>query len=152
MLLKGISRSDIASRWYAFKRFVPSISNKTKYYLNDLWSLDLKTLKWKCLSTDPNSSASTTGRQRKGRMLPHPKRRKECAIWLDTQSNELYIHGGQGEEARLNDLWKFSLDNKEWVHIQPKNKKHIPIARYGHCGVYQNGYGYIWGGKRLYIK
>jgi N-acetylneuraminic acid mutarotase len=60
----------------------------------------------------------------------------------------LYIFGGKGlDDKYLNDIWRFSFQNKKWEEIKPSSE--IPKPRSGHTAIYseKDNSIYYFGGK-----
>jgi hypothetical protein len=73
---------------------------------------------------------------------PPPPRRKHAA-WVE--DDDVYIHGGIGDDNLLDDMWKYNIETNEWTQIEPTGD--IPSARYGHTVVRVNDKDYLYGGK-----
>ncbi len=90
--------------------------------LNDLWRFDLDTKEWTWISgsesINENGTYGTLGESDPANV---PGARSRAVSWYDSDGN-LWLFGGRGRdntgsEDRLNDLWRFDLDTKEWTWI-----------------------------------
>ena len=57
-----------------------------------------------------------------------PRPRAGAAITSDNQN--IYIFGGKDESIRLNDGWKFSLDDCKFTKLSDAGE--VPVIRNGH--------------------
>ena len=88
------------------------------HYLNDVWALDVETLRW--------HKPSLTG----GSKAPRPgPRYGHTSVLVDWK---IYIFGGKGENGLLyNDLWCLDIENWSW-ELMPTTST-PPTPRLGHC-------------------
>ena len=80
---------------------------------------------------------------------------------IEILNSYIYMYGGKSKEGvYLDDMWKFSLNNKEWIYIDYKNNSNsklnkdskeecqmFPKGRSGHTMTEYKGYLYIFGGR-----
>lgn len=58
-----------------------------------------------------------------------PSAREDGAITYDAQARRIYLFGGRAN-GTLNDLWSYSVDQREWTRLQPSGT--APGSRFGH--------------------
>ena len=62
-----------------------------------------------------------------------PSARYDPPLLYDSAGKQLLLFGGAGN-ANLNDLWRYSLEDRQWVELHPAGT--IPAARFGHTTIY----------------
>ncbi|KAH9492712.1 hypothetical protein Btru_024246 [Bulinus truncatus] len=72
---------------------------KEGHCLSDLWTYDFKLSKWTGISN----------------LTITPSKRGHSAVWCYNSS--LYLFGGMGEKAILNDMWVFNLSSFKWKEL-----------------------------------
>ncbi|TFG11024.1 MAG: hypothetical protein EU535_07865, partial [Promethearchaeota archaeon] len=113
--------------------------------LNDLWKFTINTKEWAWISGNKTINENGTyGMKGASDKVNYPGGRYGSASWTDKDGN-LWLFGGygyneSGSYGRLNDLWKFNIDSKEWVWVSGNktinehgiygNKKVPNIANY----------------------
>ena len=76
---------------------------------------------------------------------PAPKPRAGHSATL--HEGILYIFGGKDDEnLKLNDIWKFDIEQREWTELEPSNSQQAPTQRAGHSALLYQGYICIFGG------
>ena len=59
----------------------------------------------------------------------------------------MYIFGGQDDDnQKLDDMWQFNIESKEWSPIQFGDSDFKPVPRSGHSTVVYGNKMYIFGG------
>jgi hypothetical protein len=103
--------TDESAAWmYVFGGF--NLGSRT----NDLYSLNLKTSKWKLCGTSENK--------------PKPR----CSHSAVVHGNEMFVFGGGDDESnKLDDLWRVDLRTYAWSYVEVIGG--VPIARSGHSAV-----------------
>jgi|GEM_PF-3869670 len=99
-------------------------------YLDDTFALDLQAKVWRNIS--PNI---------------RPTKRAGQATTLDTDSDRMYLFGGQTEQGSLlGDLWAFDPIKKNWTELRPNGSR--PTARADATLAYDyDGHLWLFGGK-----
>src|SRR5690606_12688605 len=93
--------------------------------LNDLYSLNLKSLQWSAMKT----------------LHAPPKRSGHSAVLFQ---KEMYIFGGDENSTPMNDMWSFHCVNKTWKKITANGD--IPCARFAHSAVVCDEQMFVFGG------
>ena len=70
-----------------------------------------------------------------------PLRRVNHAMY--TSGNSVFIHGGQGPNGILNDLWIYDVRVKSWKEIDPQGDVPLPFYRPGFTQFTLNGVVYF---------
>ena len=99
------------------------------HYLNDLWALEVETLKWHKPQLGGGSGAA-------GRAAPCPgPRYGHSTVLVDWK---VFVFGGKGENGLLyNDLWCLDVDRWTW-ELMPTTSS-PPAPRMGHCAAAVDG-------------
>eukprot|EP00923_Selenidium_pygospionis_P030185 GHVN01053638.1.p1 GENE.GHVN01053638.1~~GHVN01053638.1.p1 ORF type:complete len:680 (-),score=88.83 GHVN01053638.1:944-2938(-) len=99
-------------------------------FLNDLWSLNLETLKW---------TEFHVGGDKK------PKARGGAVVTVTAE--DFYVFGGccQGCQEPYNDLWKYNFEEKAWGEIVHDGTPPPPLV--GHNAVKVGDVWYVYGGR-----
>jgi len=64
---------------------------------------------------------------------------------FNNETRTLYLHGGTDiNKESLNDMWMFSLDNKQWMKVYQRGQ--IPPPRSGHSLVRHENSIILFGG------
>ena len=102
---------------------------------NQVHHLDTKTMEWTHLKTKSDKKT------------PQPKPRSGHAAVLLEDKKTIVIFGGKDDENnKLNDLWKFDVEKKEWTEMVISDEASIPMARSGHTATLKGKYIFIFGG------
>ncbi len=90
------------------------------FEINELWSLDLTTLRW---------TQHSVG-------LPAPLARNGAPAFFDSVSRSMVFFGGLSHNTgqNLNDLWAYSVDTHTWRQLVTSGE--LPGPRHGHLGVF----------------
>ena len=95
----------------------------TQGYLNDLWRFSHASGEWTWVSGSNTAQAGGTyGTQGVAAATNAPGARLDAGGWTDAAGN-LWLFGGRGSDSKgavgyLNDLWKYSPSNSEWVWVK----------------------------------
>jgi N-acetylneuraminic acid mutarotase len=100
--------------------------NSQDEMLNDLYRLDLQTLKWTYFHSFGQ--------------MPAPRRYSS----LVSKGNTLFLFGGRDEEVRMNDMWMFNCLSENWTPIQTYGA--IPSLRSAHTCEILGDSMFIFGG------
>eukprot|EP01135_Chromosphaera_perkinsii_P004118 Nk52_evm25s270 gene=Nk52_evmTU25s270 len=88
--------------------------NGSEGYLNDIWKLNVTTLKWQMLSGNAaNTSAQVPSQPMQELATSEPGGVHSSCMW-STHDYVLYIFGGTNDAASFNDVWRFNLDTLQW--------------------------------------
>lgn len=88
--------------------------------LNDLWQYSPGANAWTWMGgADTSAGAGTYGTQGVAAAANNPGAREATAVWSD-RAGQLWLFGGltadaQGNQAQLNDLWKYQPASGEWT-------------------------------------
>lgn len=137
-------------------------------YLNDLWRYNVATGQWTWMAgTAALNQAGNYGSKGVADSSNVPPSRQNGVTWTDA-SGDLWLFGGQtsGNNAFLNDLWKFDVSTGMWTWMSGSNSTNqqgvfgtqnvsssanVPGARFGACG-WSDGSGHLWmlGGQEYF--
>jgi hypothetical protein len=85
----------------------------------DTWSFDCESQTWSEIETDEN-----------------PERRFMHSMAYDPLYNAVILFGGFGPDGfETDETWMFNCTSREWSELFPSEH---PLARYGHCMVFDN--------------
>ena len=108
--------------------------------LNDLWMYSPATGEWTWVSgTDKANEKGKYGTLSQQSDSNFPGARSLAMSWTDFNGN-FWLFGGRGYSSKssisdLNDVWKFSPGNREWVWMKGSNSDHAD-AHFGEKGVF----------------
>jgi len=102
--------------------------------MNDLWEFNPSSNEWTWISGSNTIGAlGVYGTQGVPSSANVPAARMSAVSWIDGSDN-LWLFGGNGDFAAMNDLWEFNPSTKEWTWVSGSNS---PSASgvYGILGV-----------------
>jgi hypothetical protein len=126
MILKPQGRRYHCSAIVGNEMFIFGGENAKDEMLNDLYKLDLQTLKW----TNFHSFGQ----------VPEPRRYST----LVAKGKTLILFGGRDEQVRMNDMWMFNCLSENWTPIQTYGE--IPSLRSAHTCEILGDSMFIFGG------
>ncbi len=113
--------------------------NSPNGYLNDLWKYNIVTNEWTWVKGDNiGSQTGTYGTKGTPDIMNKPGAREAGVSWID--GNKLWLFGGYGFASgplgfgRLNDVWVYDIQTKEWTWVHGENTTDQP-GSYGTLGV-----------------
>lgn len=99
------------------------------YRNNQVYSLNLKTFKWKHMKAHGAE--------------PSPRTGHTAVIY----GNNMAVFGGKNDEnEKLNDTWIFNIFDQTWKMVQPETDAFMPVARSGHSASVYKGEMIVFGG------
>ena len=118
----AVSWSDNSGNLWLFGGY----SGSGPDYLNDLWEFSPASKEWTWVSgSNTGNAVGVYGTQGTASAANVPGARVSAVSWTDSSGN-LWLFGGEGYISNdtvgfLNDLWEFSLANKEWTWVSGSN-------------------------------
>lgn len=105
-------------------------------FFNDLWRYNLSTNNWTWMSgSNVGFDPGYYGSKCIMTLLNIPTYRFENrAVWTDTNGNFWMFGGGLGSGGVLNDLWKYSIADNQWIWISGDSTGN-PIGEWGIKGI-----------------
>lgn len=104
---------------------------------NQVYHLDTKKMEWTHLATKSDKKNVKLPRARSG----------HASVLLDDNQTMVIFGGKDDENNKMNDLWKFDVQTREWTEMQVAgDASSIPMARSGHTATLKGKYMFIFGG------
>lgn len=78
-----------------------------------------------------------------------PQPRSQAAHWCDTEKGMMWMFGGSTSDKKLDDFWKFSFNELQWIEIKPKDNKSVIPAKCSKATTWMHPSGvlYMFGGS-----
>jgi N-acetylneuraminic acid mutarotase len=166
---EAVAWTDISGNFWLFGGYgddsVGTVGN-----LNDLWKYDVAAHQWAWMGgTELSDQTGVWGSQGVPSTSNYPGARASAVSWVDPVSGDLWLFGGNGEDASssagdLNDLWKYKISTGEWTWVDGSSSagaagtygtqgvegSNAPGARAGGVA-WSDPAGYLWlmGGSNL---